>query len=312
VFTDASTGSPTGWAWSFGDGSSSSQPNPAHTYASPGTYVVTLTVTNSGGSSSVSRAVTVPSCLAGAETLCLNNGRFRVQVLWRVPSQGTAGTGTAVALTGDTGYFWFFTPNNVELVVKAVDGRAVNGDFWVFYGALSDVEYRLTVTDTVTGAVRNYLNPAGTLASVADTGAFASAGNALPSRAKIAGAGASALLPTLAETACTANGVALCLNAGRFQVTVSWRVPSQGTSGVGRATPLTADTGHFWFFTANNIELIVKVVDGRAVNGRFWVFSGALSDVEYTLTVTDTFTGLVRTYVNPSGILASIADTAAF
>jgi len=53
-------------------------------------------------------------------------------------------------------------------------------------------------------------------------------------------------------------------------------------------------------------------VDGRALNGRFWVFSGALSNVEYTITVTDTSTGQVRTYANPAGSLVSLADTSAF
>jgi hypothetical protein len=53
-------------------------------------------------------------------------------------------------------------------------------------------------------------------------------------------------------------------------------------------------------------------VDGRAFNEKFWVFYGALSNVEYTITVTDTATGAVRTYVNPFGQLASVADTAAF
>jgi hypothetical protein len=60
------------------------------------------------------------------------------------------------------------------------------------------------------------------------------------------------------------------------------------------------------------VELIVKVLDGRAVNGHFWVFYGALSDVQYTLTVTDTQTGTSKPYVNPQGTLASEADTAAF
>ena len=80
--------------------------------------------------------------------------------------------GTAVALTGDTGYFWFFSSNNIELVIKVVDGRGFNGKFWVFYGALSNVEYTITVTDTTTGTVKTYSNPSGTLASVADTAAF--------------------------------------------------------------------------------------------------------------------------------------------
>src|SRR5438105_4286391 len=48
-------------------------------------------------------------CVTGSTTLCLNNGRFQVQVAWKVPAQGTSGNGTAVSLTGDTGYFWFFS-----------------------------------------------------------------------------------------------------------------------------------------------------------------------------------------------------------
>ena len=84
-----------------------------------------------------------------------------------------AGTGQAVPLAGgDTGYFWFFDASNVEVVLKVLDGRTLNGKFWVFYGALSDVEYTLTVTDTETGTVKTYTNPKGRLASVADTRAF--------------------------------------------------------------------------------------------------------------------------------------------
>jgi len=50
VFTDLSTGSVTGWSWDFGDGGSSTQQNPAHTYASAGTYTVSLTTSGPGGS----------------------------------------------------------------------------------------------------------------------------------------------------------------------------------------------------------------------------------------------------------------------
>jgi hypothetical protein len=78
------------------------------------------------------------------------------------------------------------------------------------------------------------------------------------------------------------------------------------------AVPLTADTGYFWFFGAGNVETVLKVLDGRPVNGHFWVFYGALSNVQYTLTVTDTLTGTVKTYTNPSGQFASVADTSAF
>ncbi len=95
-------------------------------------------------------------------------------------------------------------------------------------------------------------------------------------------------------------------------MTVAWEVPDQGASGDGVAVPLTGNTGYFWFFNDSNVELVVKVLDGDAINGHHWVFYGALSNVKYTITVTDTQTGAIRTYDNASGELASVADTTAF
>jgi hypothetical protein len=123
-----------------------------------------------------------------------------------------------------------------------------------------------------------------------------------------------------ASSVCTPNSTTLCLNANRFSVSVAWVTLSsrsgdeQGAAaaGNGQAVSLTGDTGYFWFFTSNNVELVIKVVDGRAVNNYFWVFYGALSNVQYTITVTDTLTGRQKTYVNPQNQLASVADTAAF
>ena len=63
-FNDTSTNSPTIWSWIFGDlgagnTSSPSNPNPVHVYTTPGTYTVTLTVTNTGGSDTTSSNITV-------------------------------------------------------------------------------------------------------------------------------------------------------------------------------------------------------------------------------------------------------------
>jgi len=49
-FADGSSGSPTSWLWDFGDGTTSTEQNPRHTYVSPGTYGVTLTVSDAYGS----------------------------------------------------------------------------------------------------------------------------------------------------------------------------------------------------------------------------------------------------------------------
>jgi hypothetical protein len=104
--------------------------------------------------------------------LCLARSRFQVRVDFIDPRTGSAGTGQPVALTEDTGVFWFFDPANLELMIKVLDGRAINGEFWVFYGGLSDVDYTITVTDEASGAKRTYHNAPHHLASVADTAAF--------------------------------------------------------------------------------------------------------------------------------------------
>ncbi|MDI3485794.1 MAG: large repetitive protein, partial [Methanolobus sp.] len=48
-FTDISTNNPDSWEWDFGDGSSSTESNPVHTYSTPGSYNVSLTVSNEWG-----------------------------------------------------------------------------------------------------------------------------------------------------------------------------------------------------------------------------------------------------------------------
>ena len=50
-FTDTSTGAPTSWSWSFGDGETSVEQHPSHTYSSPGTYTVSLSVRDASGES---------------------------------------------------------------------------------------------------------------------------------------------------------------------------------------------------------------------------------------------------------------------
>ena len=55
-FLDSSTNSPTSWAWSFGDGGTSTEQSPVHTYTTAGTFTVTLTATNTGGSNTVTKA----------------------------------------------------------------------------------------------------------------------------------------------------------------------------------------------------------------------------------------------------------------
>jgi hypothetical protein len=110
-------------------------------------------------------------CTAGAENLCLLGGRFRVAVRWRIPD-GRSGSGMAVPDSDLTGLFWFFSADNIELIVKVLDGRPLTPNFWVFYGGLSNVEYWIVVADTQTGATKTYHNDQGNLCGNADVSAF--------------------------------------------------------------------------------------------------------------------------------------------
>jgi len=256
-------------------------------------------------------------CVASATALCLNGGRFRVEVTW-LTFDGRGGQGQALPLTPDTGSFWFRTPSDVELAIKVLDGPEP-GSFWVFGGSLTDVGYAISVTDTVTGQGRGYHHAQGQpMSSFADTSAFpagAAAQGKLETRevedlvsAPEVETGAAYLGST---APCDSGPTTLCLSGGRFRVEVAWQT-QDGRVGPGAAVPLTADTGTFWFFDPANVELVIKVLDGRPVDGHFWVFYGALSNVAYTITVTDTQNGIVRTYANALGALSSVGDTKAF
>jgi hypothetical protein len=243
-------------------------------------------------------------CVPSDTDLCLHGGRFRVRAHWRIPNSRDAGLARARPLLDDTGTFWFFAPDNLELAVKVLDGRAVNGRFWVFAGSLTTVEYWLEVFDTATAAARTYYNPPGSQAGIADAGAF------------VETAAAAAVSPPAREPAaafppgpCDGSPATLCLG-GRFAVEVAW--DTGAATGAGTAVPLTADTGGFWFFGDQNVELLVKVLDGRPVNDHFWVLWGGLTTVDYTFRVTDLATGERKEYHHPAGSLLGGSDSAAF
>jgi len=243
-----------------------------------------------------------PACSSHEFGLCLNGGRFRVEVDWQTP-QGTSGAGHARQLTDDTGTFWFFDSNNLEMVVKSLDACSFASRFWLFAGGLTNVEVMTTVTDTLTGEARHYRNPQRTaFAPILDTGAFGTCGQ----RAE------DSLLTSSAPPPLPASSASLLLGDGRFRVEVAWSTP-QGTSGTGQAVQLTEDTGYFWFFDPANVELLVKTLDACSFADRFWVFAGGLTNVEVEMEVTDTATGAMRRYGNRQGTaFVPILDTAAF
>jgi len=169
------------YSWSGPNGFESSLQNPAipnAAAANSGTYTVTASF---GDCSSLTGSVEVTvvtaaggGCSPSASTLCLSNGRFSVTARWQ-KNDGSSGQGTAVSLTADTGYFWFFGPTNIEVVTKVLNACGIASHaYWVFAAGLTNVGVTLTYTDTATGTVRNYQNTLGVpFKAIQDTHAFA-------------------------------------------------------------------------------------------------------------------------------------------
>ncbi|MFN7962914.1 MAG: Calx-beta domain-containing protein [Thermoanaerobaculia bacterium] len=116
-------------------------------------------------------------CVDDANTLCLEQNRFKLQIAWRTaPPQSQQGQGLRQTIRDFSGAFSFFNPDNLEMLVKVIDACALNNRFWVFFAATTNVEFTLTVTDTDHPEVppKTYFNPLNTAAvPVQDTNAFA-------------------------------------------------------------------------------------------------------------------------------------------
>ncbi len=113
-------------------------------------------------------------CVPGPTSLCLHNGRFRVEARWQTPD-GRRGLGQAQALTRETGYFWFFNADNVEVTIKVLAGCFDPfNHYWVFAAGMTNVQVSLTVADTTSRQLKRYESPLGQpFAPIQDTRAFA-------------------------------------------------------------------------------------------------------------------------------------------
>ena len=184
LFEDMSEGRATGRRWDFGDGANSARRVVSHAWSAPGFFTVTLEMTNGRDASSESRTFLVESasprgtCEPDAFTRCLGHSRFAVQVDWWTVDQsgtgGQSGRARVVEVGGDeSSLFSFFGDGNWELLVKVLDGCAVNESFWVFGAAATDIGYRIAVTDTRASRVMEYENRPGSEArALSDTTAF--------------------------------------------------------------------------------------------------------------------------------------------
>jgi hypothetical protein len=148
------------------------------------TYTFRVKARNASGDSTYSNEASVTTtsgivCTTNLTTACLNNNRFRVSIAYRNQFANPPATGNFVAqrlnpaaTNPDTALFGFSVATDVEVIVRLVDARPFAPRFDVYYGGLTDVEYTVTVTDTVTGTIRTYQNSPGQVGGGVDRASF--------------------------------------------------------------------------------------------------------------------------------------------
>jgi hypothetical protein len=333
----------------------------------------------------------------GEDTTRLDLGEdFQVRVHWSIPGNGSSGPGHAVPLARDSGAFWFFSPDNLEITIKVLDGRAINGHWWVFIASMTDVQFEVEIS-RAGGPVKTYVQTAGANRNFIDINASFEKGPQLGSAPDIAvhpehptaadpvhvevavlntepdivftgmegrslffdyssweypAGGPPPPPPLLRHTARTTAGplapgvyrvdvrkdgihefgqsfevtkfaASPALRLGEasedhFDIEVSYRIPGEAHFRAAPAVPLTRDSAYFYFFDRENVEVTAKVLDGRGVNGHWWVFLANMTTVELEIEVTRCppdglpVPCVTKTYVQPPGQNRNFLDTSTF
>lgn len=282
------------------------------------------------GSTAFTLADLGAGCAPSSTVGCLQNGLFKVSGPWRLGQNSGQIRFVDDRDAPGTSLLTYWEPasiDNKECIIKVLDGRALNGYWWVFAGCATTVGFDATVENTLTGESVLVSNPAG-VRSVAyvNTGAFRDASSAVTGEVyegslegvslKTAADLESLLLQSVSKAAPAPLTVAYLGPNNRFELRGTWALGTN--SGIVHFSQDQDAPGKtlLAYWTANgaaNKEGIVKVLDGRALNGCYWLFDGFASTVGYNLSVLDTVTDQEKQISNTAGQPArSHADTAAF
>ena len=229
--------------------------------------------------------------VTGGNAACLFSDRFGVQVV-----RG-AGASTVFARPTvlDDGSVLFAFPGKIPEV--AVRMTQEDGEVELTYAATTNSALSIQVTDRLTGHVAMATKPAGRFAS----GRIERLGTLAPA--------SDSPLAAPRDAAASAAAPPLELSGGRFKIEVT-RPGADGA--VQRANGALFDDRRGVYRFGNDLSLTVALVDGRATNGKFWVYLGDLSDHSYRVKITDIATGKAKVYRKAAGRLFTRVDRQAF
>jgi hypothetical protein len=248
------------------------------------------------------------------ETLLMLSGRFTVVVNYinqfeNPPTTGRLkGRSLSNTPLSDTAIFTFGDANVIELMVRLSDARPFDNHIHVFYGGLSDIEFFITVTDSATGASKEYHKPANQLIGEVDRSTFVAGGSLLQT-------GIDALMAETAKRAIRPFGdsdTILMLN-GRYQVRMRYRnqfvnPPTEGYLLARSIANTTMTQTAVFFIDSASVEWMVRFSDARPFDNHIHFYHGGLTDLELTVEVTDTLTGLHIEYGKPGNTLFGLVD----
>ena len=165
-FNDTSSGNPTSWNWDFGDGNTSTLKNPKHTYSAVGAYTVKLNVSNSDGSSNVTKKNYITAWNTSGQLVSYNGIVFYVAndagVKYDMPN-GVNQQGDYAAIYVPNSYYIARGgggTNPIQISTSATDKNGQltttnnqSGTFWVVFsggiGHLDDAILMLAVNGTI-------------------------------------------------------------------------------------------------------------------------------------------------------------------
>ena len=264
-------------------------------------------------------------CKPGPDRLCFQANRFIVDAGWRNASTGETGKGTVLKRGTNFGVFSLGSGHADLLIRMTKTGQEVR----LLYGQLTNLQISISVTDTKKGGTMRFSNgpnncgavrqiagalTAGLTVEAEDdlfdllnpqTVDFAKSGSGIPEDLDLAGQTFSDQHET---GTCKATPTRLCLHDKRFTAELTWRDPTTGATGTAKATKTTDNSGTFAFKAANGADVAVKAVE----TDRARIIWGSLTSFEFTLKVTDTLSGQVKTYTNPAGTFCGGVDEEGF
>jgi PKD repeat protein len=273
--TDAD-GTVASYAWDFGDGTSGTGPSPSHSYAAPGSYNVTLTVTDNGGATGTATRPVAPTAATApfaqdAFNRTVSNGLGNADTggPWTVTgstSNYSVGSGTGrlrMATAGSSNYAYLGSVSSsaTDLYLEVASDKPASGS-GLYYSVVGrriagSGEYRAKAYLTSTGAVN--LSLVRTAANGAETtiqsgitiaGLNYAVGDRLAVRMQVTGTGITTVRAKVWEV-----GTAEPAN---WQRSVADTTPAlQAAGGVGFFTYLSS--------SANNAPITVLLDNVRAV-----------------------------------------------